>query len=322
MSQRDLGRFQMLWDCPFCGSQKLLGIDHRHCPGCGSPQDPDARYFPAEGEEIAVEDHPFHGADRVCPACSTPNAAIADYCVNCGSPLSDAARAKKVDETPPAPPVPAPPPKRSRKGCLVPLGLLLVLLLIGICAAVCLWKREAPVTVTGHSWERTIEVEKFATVTDSAWRDEVPRGAKNTRCSKEQRSTEKVADGETCKTVKKDNGDGTFTKVEECSPRYVEKAVMDEKCTFQVEKWTTARTEKATGSSLSSTPTWPDVKLSAKEREGDRKERYVVSFDMGGEAASCTTSQQRWSSLAVGSQYNAKVGVVTDSVDCDSLTPR
>src|SRR5688572_28230933 len=39
--------FQMLWDCRFCGTSKLLGLDHRHCPNCGAAQDPEWRYFPA-----------------------------------------------------------------------------------------------------------------------------------------------------------------------------------------------------------------------------------------------------------------------------------
>ena len=28
--------YEMLWDCAFCGTQKLLGLQHRHCPSCGA----------------------------------------------------------------------------------------------------------------------------------------------------------------------------------------------------------------------------------------------------------------------------------------------
>ncbi len=323
MSERDLGRYQMLWDCPFCGAEKLLGLDHRHCPGCGSPQDPERRYFPPEGEEIAVEDHPFHGADKLCPACSTPNAAIAEFCVNCGSPLTEAARAKKVDETPPPPPADdAPTEKKKKRGCGLPLMLLLFLVLFAVCVGVFMWKKDAPVTVTGHTWQRTVEVEKYETVEETAWRDEVPTGARIQSCHKAKRSTEKVQDGETCKTVKKDNGDGTFKKVEECKPKYVDKPVKDDECTYEIDKWATDRTERAAGNSVADTPRWPDVKLSAKEREGQRSEAYVVTFDVEGDDASCATSQERWQSLAVGSQWTAQVGVVTDAIDCDALKMR
>ncbi|RME25114.1 MAG: zinc ribbon domain-containing protein [Deltaproteobacteria bacterium] len=322
MRKRELGRYQMLWDCPFCGAEKLLGIDHRHCPGCGAPQDPERRYFPPEGEEIAVEDHPFHGADKLCPACSSPNAAIAGFCVNCGSPLGEAATAKKVDEAPPPLPTDDAPDKKRKRGCALPLVLLVFVGAFIACVGIFLWKKEAPATVTGHTWERTIEVERYTTVEDSAWRDEVPTGARIQECHKEQRGTERVQDGETCRTVKKDNGDGTFTKVEECEPKYVDKPVQDDRCTYELDQWVTDRTERATGNSVADTPHWPEVTLSPKEREGQRTERYVVTFDVEGDDASCSTSQERWQSLAVGSRWTAKVGVITDTIDCDHLEMR
>ena len=54
--------FEMLWDCKFCGQKKLLGLTHRFCAGCGAPQDPAARYFPADHEKVAVKDSPFVGS--------------------------------------------------------------------------------------------------------------------------------------------------------------------------------------------------------------------------------------------------------------------
>ena len=54
MRTRDKGTFQMLWDCPTCGSTKLLGAEHRHCPSCGSPQQDNLRYFPQPGRSFAV----------------------------------------------------------------------------------------------------------------------------------------------------------------------------------------------------------------------------------------------------------------------------
>lgn len=358
MPDQDLGRYQMLWDCPFCGAEKLLGLDHRHCPGCGSPQDPTRRYFPPEGEEIAVEDHPYHGVDKVCPACATPNAAIAEFCGACGSPLDEAAAARKRAEhrtaegsayqgdsaeaadaerkaaeaadreqriaaaSGQAPPPPDAEEGKKKRGCAAPLGVVAVLVLLVVCAGICFWKKEAELTVSGHTWERSIAVEKLGTVTEEAWDDEVPKGARDVKCRTEDRGTEKVQDGETCETVRKDNGDGTFSKVEECKPKYKETATTDQRCSYTIEKWTTTRTDKKSGG-LSDTPAWPTVKLAKSEREGERKENYVVQFKAAdGESMSCSTSQQRWSSLPVGSRWTAEVGVVTDSVDCDSLKER
>ena len=69
--------YEMLWDCEYCGMEKLLGVSQRYCPGCGSAQNPSTRYFPEDSDKVAVADHKYMGADRQCSACDAPNAAIA-----------------------------------------------------------------------------------------------------------------------------------------------------------------------------------------------------------------------------------------------------
>lgn len=88
-----LGTFQMLWDCPSCGTKKLLGKDHRHCPNCGTVQDETRRYFPAHNEAVPTTYSP--AADHECNYCGTPNAYNANNCVNCGASLSDAPVVRK-----------------------------------------------------------------------------------------------------------------------------------------------------------------------------------------------------------------------------------
>lgn len=327
MREDHLGRFQMLWDCPFCGSEKLLGLDHRHCPGCGSPQAADKRYYPPEGEEIAVEDHPFHGADRVCPACQTPMSKAADFCGSCGSPMDEAAAAKLKAEARPALPAPAPEPAPKKKGLAAFLGLGCVLTVFGALALFCLvavfWKKEAGVTVTGHSWARSIAVEQQAKVSEKAWKEDVPAGASGVSCSKEQKSTKRVQSGEECTTVRKDKGDGTYDKVNECKPTYKEEPVYGERCSYSVMKWQTRRTETAGGTSTGDTIAWPVVRLGAGEREGARSEDYTVRFRLDdGKDGSCSTTQQRWASLSPGSTWTAKVSVIGGGIDCEALSPR
>ena len=46
----------MLWDCESCGTKKLLGVAHRHCPNCGAVQDEERRYFPAMDEAVGTAD--------------------------------------------------------------------------------------------------------------------------------------------------------------------------------------------------------------------------------------------------------------------------
>jgi hypothetical protein len=87
------GTYQMLWDCPACGTRKLLGIDHRHCPNCGAPQEENLRYFPSKADRVATA---FRGTtpDWECERCGTPNFSVAPdpggdpggFCSGCGAP--------------------------------------------------------------------------------------------------------------------------------------------------------------------------------------------------------------------------------------------
>ena len=88
--QPDGNVYEMLWNCEFCGAEKLLGKTHRFCPSCGAAQNPDWRYFPSDAEKVAVHDHVYHGVDKVCPACGTAQSANAEHCGRCGSPLEGA----------------------------------------------------------------------------------------------------------------------------------------------------------------------------------------------------------------------------------------
>ncbi len=90
--------YEMLWDCGYCGAQKLLGKSQKFCPQCGAPQDTQARYFPDEPDKVEVLGHRYEGADKICPACQAPNGALAEFCGRCGSPLSEAARAKRLQD--------------------------------------------------------------------------------------------------------------------------------------------------------------------------------------------------------------------------------
>src|SRR6185436_16014491 len=80
----------MLWDCKFCGTKKLLGLTHRHCPSCGAPQNAAERYFPSDSEKVRAEDHEYAGSDVVCGHCGDANSRKAQHCGGCGAPLEGA----------------------------------------------------------------------------------------------------------------------------------------------------------------------------------------------------------------------------------------
>jgi hypothetical protein len=351
--REEQGRYQMLWDCPACGAGGLLGLDHRFCPSCGAAQDPARRYFPSDDQKIAVQDHPYHGADKVCPACDTPNAAVSEFCQACGSPLDDAkaasvradrvaaagdafaadsardaaaeanarrqaAEAARLDELGGAPP-------RARKsgrsmaavGCFAAIGLLLFAVAM-FCLLSSLWARIDQVEVVRHTWERQIPVEAFGPVQGTAWRESVPIGARDLTCSREEKGTERVPDGEDCRMRRQDKGDGTFTEVRECEPRFREEPTYGERCRFTVDDWRVVRTERADGSDLG--PRWPEIALRAGEREAARAATYtIVVLDGKGAQHTCGLDEATWRSYPVGARVEARFGGLTGLIDCASL---
>lgn len=367
MSTRDTGTYQMLWDCQNCGTEKLLGIDHRHCPNCGTPQEPKRRYFPAEEDKVLAKDHIFAGADKVCAACDAPNGARAEFCGTCGCPLDDAeeaARRKTQKAASPSafaedsahaaedeheaarrkaneqrqrmmanlPPEPEEAPKKGKGGLFAGLtGVLMLVFAIVCCGGLgffFFWKQEASFTVAGHSWERTIEVETYKAAKKSDWKEDVPSKANDVRCSKEEKGSKKVADGETCSTKRKDNGDGTFTEQEECRTKYKEVPTYGEKCSYTVNDWVVTRTEDASGQGLSSTPAWPEVSIKGNgkarlgnEREGDREQTYTVLFSgPEGKSYDCDFSNEgTWKGYTQGATYDGEIGVMSKAIDCGSL---
>jgi hypothetical protein len=142
---------------------------------------------------------------------------------------------------------------------------------------------------------------------------------------REPRGTKKVEDGEDCQTRKKDRGDGTFKEERECTPRYKQEQVFDQKCSYSIVKWSKARQEVTDGAA--DAPRWPAVKLARTgcsepgcEREAGRDESYTVLFRDGrGEQYRCDFDEKTWSSYADGARYSGKLRALVGSLDCGSL---
>jgi hypothetical protein len=191
-----------------------------------------------------------------------------------------------------------------------------------LCCGAVMWKREASLTVTGHSWERSIALEAKKKVSKSDWKASVPDVATDVRCKKKKKDTKKIEDGETCKTVRNDNGDGTFSEKESCTPTYREELVYGQHCDFKVVEWTTVRTPKEAGTSLAETPKWPAITTKSGDREARRAETYTVDLvEEDGTKHSCSTNQEVWATFDLGSAWTGSVGMVTGSIRCKDLEP-
>lgn len=336
--------YEMLWDCKYCGQKKLLGVTHRFCAGCGAPQDPNARYFPPDHEKVAVKDHPYVGADVTCPSCRQPMSRAAKCCTNCGGPIdrgAEVALRQDVVVPPPgygpqgwAPPhtpmgmAAAPRPTTSSKTKIV-IGIVagVVSLLVALILVAIFWKREGVFEVRAHAWQRTIAVERYEPVRKTVWCDDKPFGARELGRRREQKGTEKVKDGETCGTRKKDLGNGSYKEVRECQPKYKDVPVYADRCDIEVTEWHVIRTAEAKGTSPTDPPKWPATNVTRTgtclgcEREGARNESYTVSFvdTKTKDDASCTLPEAKWATFAKGSKWKGKVRVMTGGLDCEEL---
>lgn len=346
------GTYQMLWDCRFCGTTKLLGVTHRHCPNCGAAQDPAWRYFPAEQDMVALEEHVYVGADKVCPACSQPNSASAKFCVQCGADLETG----KVVETQGVRDIGTGTAEsntrhdvvkerfdaemqrigadqaalktflglRKKDWIIVGVVALVMACIVGAVYAIT-YRKSASGQVSALKWEREIEIEDFRPRTDGDWDESVPADAYNRHCYEKQRGSRQVESGshEECHDV--DQGDGSFRRECHTVKEYRSEPVYDTWCDYTVDRWWYARTVKASGSETDP-PVWPTYTLATgaglygKEREGSRHETYtVIVREDDGDSHSCDFKDQaKWASYPVGTKVSLKL-YITGKPDCDTL---
>jgi hypothetical protein len=358
--------YEMLWDCEFCSSKKLLGKTHRHCPNCGATQDPSRRYFPADSEKVAVQDHEYFGADKACPFCATANGAKSTFCGNCGGALDgakevtrrtsqiagestvpDSVQSAKLDFDAQKNPLPAGTEKKSedlafKDSNLVkahpktPKWVIWMLSSIGVGSIGFIglgifWTETVNLKLTQHEWSRSIDIEQFKPVDDSAWCDSMPSDSYSVSRRSEVRSYNQVADGEECHTVKSDRGDGTYSESESCSTKYRSEPVYDSKCYYKVDRWAFERASTANGFGLEQEPYWPAPEYRSCtgsvgcERLGTRKEKYQVHFEESdgetkGEKHDCEFDQTKWKSYDNNITYKSEKSVIFNYITCDSIT--
>lgn len=361
MSENQNNVYEMLWDCQFCGTDGNLGLTHRFCPNCGAPQNPDARYFPSDEDKVAVHDHKYVGVDVTCPNCDELNSAASEHCGQCGAPLTEGAKARMLEARERADAESfessgsrdvvkeafdaemqrvgvQESPKRKRSG---PNWMTLAVIGLIIAAAAGVFgffnlTEETEVVVTGHEWERSIQIDEYRAFSVRSWRDSPPAGEnliiQPGSCRQEQRSTRRVPDGEECRVRQVDQGDGTFREERVCETTYRTEAVYDDMCTWSGTNWMSDRTERTSGTSVRETPVWPDITLNCAgqrqlgcERESGRNERYSVLYEAQENSNNyrCNYPQERWASIAVGSVWVGQVRVVDGGgLSCNDLQSR
>jgi hypothetical protein len=154
----------------------------------------------------------------------------------------------------------------------------------------------------------------------------MPSGAYDVTRKKEVRSHDKIPDGEDCRTVRHDNGDGTFSESQKCTTRYREEPVYDDKCYFTIDRWTYERKVTSAGNGTSPEPQWPDTAITktgqalGAEREGKKTETYSVTFSYGeGESTDCEMEFPRWLQVPEGVELDAETRVIGGGLSCPSI---
>lgn len=351
--------YEMLWDCRFCGTTKLLGKSQRFCPTCGAAQDPSWRYFPSDADKVYLDanENKFVGVDVVCASCGNLNTGDAAHCVRCGAPMeagdtvrSVGARTKAAGEVfetedlyarldhenelyargidraaaSAAPPQKSGGMKRWQIGAIVTV----VVGIVGFMLFAIFATNTETVSVTGHRWERTIDIQSVQPVSDSregTCRSVAPADAYNETERRAQVDTERVQVDERCTDVQRDRGDGVVEEVRECEPVYENRPVMGQVCDYTVDRWRPERTVSASGG-LQEPAVWPDANLRRSncnsrgcEREGDRDEDYILELSRNGESFSCEVDEVEWRQASRGDAYTVEVGRVGGGERCNTL---
>lgn len=299
----------MFWDCKTCNTAHLLGLTHRHCPNCGSTQG--TLYYPPAGQEIAVANHKYVGADWKCAYCTTPNSRSAKFCINCGAGITTPNIVKDV--------VPRPPAKSIKKYIFAAVALLAV----GAVIAAVTIKTPETATLSEKTWARSITVEEYRQKSGDDWCGSEPMDAYNVTTTNEIKDYRQVADGQVCTTQNVDKKDGTYVKERNCTTQYRSVPVYAQMCHYRINRWTYSHRLKTAGSDA---PYWAAVGVLTSnagntlgnQRLAGRNETYTVKLKNTADSWTCNYPEEKWSGIKLGSQWNFKVNML-GIADCSSL---
>lgn len=356
MAQKTVGYVELEWICPNCGGRNPGKQKTCSGCGAAQPADvkfiqaAEDRLIANPQEETS--DQSPSGPDIHCPFCGVRNAGNAVTCTNCGGDLKggqkrEAGQVVGAFRTTPAAPISCPacgeqnPPSNLRCvrcGAALPgagpaaqpapaakkpfpvgmaVGLaaagVIVLVLIILLFSALFSRRDVTALVSTRSWERSIEIEQYGPIPQKDWKTNIPSNAANIRCEDKYRETRNQPaprSTEVCGTpYTVDQGDGTGKVVQDC-----EYLVYDAYCSYTLDGWAPIRLETLQGSE--EPPTWPEPKLGANQRAGDRIERYLIVFNLDGKEERYSTDDLNlFNQAAPGSRWSVKVNGLGDIVE-------
>jgi hypothetical protein len=319
MARKSLGFVPLIWECPSCGTQNPGPI--KTCTSCGAPQPENVEFLQVDQEKFDfIKDEALirmakAGPDIHCPWCGTRNPSTAKLCSNCGGELSQGGkprqtggRVQTVAEAHARPSETPPTPRQPIKTRSVIIGAIILIALIVGGILLFNWINQTKTikaTVSDVYWERTVALEEYMQVTESAWRDELPDGAEVISCSQEYRYTSEEPQPnatEVCgEAYTVDTGTGVGEVVQECVYE-----VYDDMCDYTAWDWQAIAPMVASGNDLA--VTWPPLGLTRNQRETGRDESFTITFsDNRDEYTYSTNDLEEFLLAAPGSVWKLEV---------------
>ena len=319
-----MATYEGKWRCERCSNANLGR--HLHCQTCGTKRDDNVQFFLDDDNSIVTDAALLRqakvGADWICQYCGGNNRAFDRNCTSCGSERTEenkqlqeeirgigdwteaAQRAVALNSQNAA-------QKKSFftsrlfKIALFGAGMLgaLFVVLFGALVYISTLEYSCDLEVAGLEWQRTIRLEEYKTVRETAWEGEVPSAARvqskeialhhtdqvpNGTRQVPETYTERVSDGtETYVCGRKNKKNGYFedeyctrTKYKDVTKTrtktetvYKDVPVYRTRYTYLIDKWVAAGEKTTAGNDFN--PQWAAVQIdNVRTREAGREENY------------------------------------------------
>jgi hypothetical protein len=370
-----MATYEGKWRCVRCSTVNLGRF--LNCQTCGVKRDDDVEFFLDDAVPEITDAEQLRqanaGADWVCQYCGGNNRAFDLRCTSCGNTRSaedkqlteetrgidDWSESRQKAAQTSFPNFQKHQPKTSfLNGRLFKLGLLclgilapLFIILFGVLVYVSTLSYPVDVEVTGLEWQRSIAIEEYRTVTETAWEGQVPA---NVRVQSSERAlhhtdqvptgsrqvpetySEQVSDGTeryVCGRKNKKNGYfedvyctrtkyKTVTKTRTRTETiYQSVPVYRTRYTYLIDKWMPAGEKATSGTNFS--PQWAAVTVdNVRTRESGRKESYsLVCKELGGKnkLLKIKLTPETWPKFQNGMRLHAKTNFFGSLISIDEL---
>lgn len=366
-----MATYEGKWRCTRCSNANLGR--NLNCQTCGVKRDDDVQFF--IDDNVVVTDATLlnqanAGADWICQYCGGNNRAFDAHCTSCGSSRSpedrqlqeetrgindwtEAAQKAAFANSQNALPKKSFFASRLFKIALLGAGILgaFAVVIFGVLVYISTLTYSCDVEVAGLEWQRTIKLEEYKTVQETAWEGEVPAEARvqskeqalhhNDRVAIGSRSvpetyTEKVSDGTeqyVCGRKNKKNGYFedeycTRTKYKEVTKTrtrtetvYKDVPVYRTRYSYLIDKWVPAGEKTASGTDFN--PQWAMIQVdNIHSRAGERSETYnLLCKELGGKNKlyKIKLTSDDWSRFQNGMHLHGKTNFFGSLVSIDEL---